>query len=159
MTPDRSHRRAIQCLKRLPNGPMVLAAIHRILAAYQCDDRPWVIAYSGGKDSTALTKLVFQALLRSDFPSKEVHIIYCDTGVEIPLASALARAALQGFLNESTERGLPFRTHVLQPPQQDRFFVKVIGRGYPPPTDKLSGWCTDRLRIDPGNSVPSREGL
>jgi DNA sulfur modification protein DndC len=30
----------------------------------------------------------------------------------------------------------------------DRFFVKVLGRGYPPPTDKFR-WCTDRLRINP----------
>jgi DNA sulfur modification protein DndC len=142
-----SHK-IIQCLRRLPNGPLIISAIHRILEAYQTDSRPWVVAYSGGKDSTALVKLVFQAMSRAEFPHKEVDVVYCDTGVEIPLASSLARRALEKLKTEVRVAGLPIRTSILEPPLRDRFFVKVIGRGYPPPTDKFR-WCTDRLRINP----------
>jgi DNA sulfur modification protein DndC len=38
------------------------------------------------------------------------------------------------------------------PKLKDRYFVKVIGQGYPPPTNKFR-WCTDRLRIDPVKEI------
>lgn len=138
----------LQCLRRLPNGKRLNETISRIMAAYNADSNPWVLGYSGGKDSTAVVKLVFQSLLRIQNPQKPVTIIYCDTGVEIPMASALARDALRGLATEADDFDLPISTEILSPPIRDRFFVKVIGRGYPPPTDKFR-WCTDRLRIDP----------
>ena len=140
--------RILQCIRRLPNGALLTHTISTIAAAYRASDEPWVVGYSGGKDSTAVVKLIFQSLLRTDYLHKPVTVIYCDTGVEIPLASSLARSALRDLGEEARLFGLPLRTVVLSPPLKDRFFVKVLGRGYPPPTDKFR-WCTDRLRIDP----------
>ena len=100
------------------------------------------------KDSTAVVKLVFQSLLRVEILHKPVTVIYCDTGVEVPTASALARRALRDLAAEARHFDLPISVRILSPPIKERFFVKVIGRGYPPPTDKFR-WCTDRLRIDP----------
>lgn len=131
-----------------PHKAPILAAISRIARAYLSDPQPWVVGYSGGKDSTAVVKLVFQSLLRLRHARKPVTVIYCDTGVEIPLASALARRALGDLELEARNFGLPISVRVLSPPMSERFFVKVLGRGYPPPTDKFR-WCTDRLRIDP----------
>lgn len=85
-------------------------------------------------------------------------VIYCDTGVEIPLASSLARRALKGLEREARVFDLPIQTRILSPPIHERFFVKIIGRGYPPPTDKFR-WCTDRLRIDPVSRFIESEGL
>jgi DNA sulfur modification protein DndC len=141
-------REMLQCLNRLPNRSRLAETIPRIIAAYKADSRPWIVGYSGGKDSTAVVKLVFQSLLRIRDRHKPVTVIYCDTGVEIPMASALARKALRGLTAEARAFGLPISTSILSPPMNDRFFVKVIGRGYPPPTDKFR-WCTDRLRINP----------
>jgi len=31
---------------------------------YESDTRPWVVAYSGGKDSTAVLQLVYELLLK-----------------------------------------------------------------------------------------------
>jgi DNA sulfur modification protein DndC len=138
----------LQCLQRLPNRGQIMKAISRISTAYLMDPQPWVVGYSGGKDSTALVKLVFQSLLRLRHAKKPITVIYCDTGVEIPLASDLARRALGDFELEARSMGVPIFVKILCPPVQDRFWVKVIGRGYPPPTDKFR-WCTDRLRIDP----------
>ncbi len=138
----------MQCLHRLPNKRQVLGAISRITAAYLKDDEPWVIGYSGGKDSTAVVKLVFQSLLRIKHARKPVTVIYCDTGVEIPMASALAKSALNDLEIEAARLAVPIVVKVLSPPINERFWVKVLGRGYPPPTDKFR-WCTDRLRIDP----------
>ena len=64
--------------------------------------------YSGGKDSTAVVKLIFQSLLRLKHPRKPVTVIYCDTGVEIPLASALARRALSDLEIEAASLCCPY---------------------------------------------------
>ena len=143
-----SSRQMLQCLRRLPNSLQLGVTMARIMGAYKRDREPWIVGYSGGKDSTAVVKLLFQTLLRVRGHRKPVTIIYCDTGVEIPLASSLARRALRGLEREARVFDLPIRTRILSPPVYERFFVKVIGRGYPPPTDKFR-WCTDRLRIDP----------
>jgi DNA sulfur modification protein DndC len=123
-------------------------AISRITNAYLTDPEPWVVGYSGGKDSTALVKLIFQSMVRLRNARKPVTVIYCDTGVEIPLASSLARQALSDLEVEAKELGVPISVRVLTPSVKERFWVKVVGRGYPPPTDKFR-WCTDRLRINP----------
>ena len=143
-----TNKTILQCLHQLPNKRPVLAAISRITTAYLSDPDPWVVGYSGGKDSTAVVKLIFQSLLRLKHPRKPVTVIYCDTGVEIPLASALARRALSDLEIEAASLAVPISVKVLSPPLAERFWVKVIGRGYPPPTDKFR-WCTDRLRINP----------
>lgn len=98
----------------------------RITSAYKSDDEPWVVGYSGGKDSTAVVKLIFQSLLRVKRRHKPVTVIYCDTGVEIPMASALARTALKGLEREARAFDLPVHTRILEPRLQDRFFVKVL---------------------------------
>jgi DNA sulfur modification protein DndC len=143
-----ANKQILQCLHGLPNKRQVLSTVSRITTAYLRGPEPWVIGYSGGKDSTAVVKLVFQSLLRLRHARKPVTVIYCDTGVEIPMASALARRALGDLEEEAATLGLPISVRVLFPPMSERFFVKVLGRGYPPPTDKFR-WCTDRLRIDP----------
>lgn len=138
----------LQCLKRLPDSGKAYAATRRISEAYTADDVQWIVGYSGGKDSTALLKLVFQGLLRTPRHHKSVTVVYCDTGVEIPVASLLARSVLRDLRTEALKYSLPIRCEILSPPLDQRFFVKVLGRGYPPPTDKFR-WCTDRLRIGP----------
>jgi DNA sulfur modification protein DndC len=142
-----SNGQILQCLHRLPNKGQVVSAVSRITTAYLHDEEPWVIGYSGGKDSTAVVKLVFQSLLRLRHARKPVTVIYCDTGLEIPMASALARRSLDDLELEAANLGLPISVRVLSPSISERFFVKVLGRGYPPPTDKFR-WCTYRLRID-----------
>ena len=148
----------LQCLHRLPNKAQLIRAISRITTAYLRDPEPWVVGYSGGKDSTAVVKLVFQSLIRLKGPRKRVTIIYCDTGVEIPLASELAKKALGELEIEAQSFAVPISVKILSPPIAERFWVKVIGRGYPPPTDKFR-WCTDRLRIDPVSKFLESENI
>ena len=119
---------------------------------YLADDIPWVIGYSGGKDSTATLQLVWLSLeeMPTDKFKKPVHIINTDTLVESPVMSKWVKKSLQ-ILSETAEaKGLPFVTHRLTPPANDTFWVNLIGRGYPFPRKKLR-WCTDRLKIQPVN--------
>ena len=131
-------------------------AIRIITEAYLQNDIPWYVGYSGGKDSSALLTLVFNALYRQSHCHKPVKVIYCDTGVEIPMISGYVKSTIAALEEESTALGLPLEFIIATPNVDDRYFVKVIGRGYPPPTN-IFRWCTDKLRINPVKSVIGRE--
>ena len=61
----------------------------RIRDLYLEDDTPWVIGYSGGKDSSTCLQLVWSALakLPKDQLKKPVYVISTDTMVENPIVS------------------------------------------------------------------------
>ncbi|MFA1014872.1 DNA phosphorothioation system sulfurtransferase DndC [Dubosiella newyorkensis] len=120
---------------------------------YLVDDIPWVIGYSGGKDSTATLQLVWYAIskLPLEKRTKTIHIINTDTLVESPIVSRWAKNALGKMEHASKVSALPFTTHVLSPEYNQTFWVNFIGRGYPVPRRQLR-WCTDRLKIQPVNN-------
>lgn len=122
--------------------------IDNIQHEYLKDSLPWVLAYSGGKDSSALLKLVYLALEGLHIKPKPVTVVYCDTGVEIPIIRSFVTKTLDNLSTEALDNDIPIRTRIVYPPIKDRFFSKVIGRGYPPPTFKFR-WCTDVLRTRP----------
>jgi DNA sulfur modification protein DndC len=122
--------------------------IEHIQHEYLKNDVPWYLGFSGGKDSSALLRLVYEALQNLVFKSKPVTVIYCDTGVEIPVVRSLVTQTLENLTKEVKENDVPIRTQIVYPPPQDKYFSKVIGRGYPPPSYKFR-WCTDVLRIRP----------
>lgn len=122
--------------------------INLIRDEYLKSNEPWVIGFSGGKDSTATLKLVFAALKRVDKFHQPVSVVYCDTGVEIPVMRDLVYSALNSIQLYGNTKKIPIDICIAEPRLEDRYFVKVIGRGYPSPTNKFR-WCTDRLRIDP----------
>ena len=119
---------------------------------YLADSIPWVIGYSGGKDSTAAVELVWLAL--KELPRyrlhKDVHIINTDTMVESPVISRWVSRSLEIMEQAAAKDGLPFKTHRLTPDINNTFWVNLIGRGYPFPRKKIR-WCTDRLKIQPVN--------
>ncbi|WP_127018619.1 phosphoadenosine phosphosulfate reductase family protein [Flagellimonas beolgyonensis] len=127
-------------------------AIDIIKKEYLKDDCPWFLGYSGGKDSSALLKLVIIALNELNSYHKEITVIYCDTGVENPIITEYVYETIEGLKSECFNLGLPIRYEIAVPKLEDRFFVKVIGRGYPTPTN-IFRWCTDKLRINPVKQI------
>ncbi len=119
---------------------------------YCADDIPWVVGYSGGKDSTATLQLVWLSLLElpKEKLKKKVHIINTDTLVESPVVARWAAESLKKMEQTAAEQGLPFETHRLTPKTDNTFWVNLIGRGYPFPRKRFR-WCTDRLKIRPVN--------
>ncbi len=108
----------------------------------------WIIAFSGGKDSTAALKIFLSAYKRAHTVVPNVTVIYCDTGVENPILDIYVKSLLVEIRNEFVELGFPIKVKILKAPVEDRFFVRLIGRGYPPPTNSFR-WCTIGLRIRP----------
>lgn len=135
------------------NKDTINGLMETIRNLYLCDDIPWVIGYSGGKDSTATLQLVWLALskLPKERVKKQVHIINTDTMVEPPVISKWVQKSLKMMDKAAEEQDLPFITHRLTPALDNTFWVNFIGRGYPFPRKKLR-WCTDRLKIQPVNT-------
>jgi DNA sulfur modification protein DndC len=111
---------------------------------------PWIIGYSGGKDSTLVTHLVFNVLLslpRSQ-RKREVHIVSNDTLVESPLVIRHIVNSLEQIREASQTLRLPVKTEITRPALSQTFWVNLIGRGYPSPNRSFR-WCTDRMKIQP----------
>ena len=107
----------------------------------------WIVGFSGGKDSSALLKVLTEAAIRTGTPPKDLTLIYCDTGVENPILDRYVMS-LFSRLDSEFKNSTKFKTKILKAPITDSFFVKIIGRGYPPPTNSFR-WCTKNLRINP----------
>lgn len=139
-----------------------LAAIRAELADEyaQPHDHPWIIGYSGGKDSTLVVHLVFDMLLALP-PSerhRQVHVVANDTLVESPLVTAHMRAMMVQFADAASALRLPISTEVTQPDPDQTFWVNLIGRGYPSPSRSFR-WCTDRMKILPTSRYIRRQAL
>ena len=123
-----------------------------VRAIYRADGIPWVVGYSGGKDSTATLQLLWLAL--SELPpeqrTKPVHVISTDTLVENPIVSTWVARSLTTMREAAIRANLPITPNRLTPNVGDTFWVSLIGKGYPAPRPKFR-WCTERLKINPSN--------
>ena len=120
---------------------------------YLADQIPWVVGYSGGKDSTAVLSLVWLALrsIPEGQRTKPVHVISTDTLVENPVVASWVSGSLALMGQAAAAEGLPIEPHRLTPKVENTFWVNLIGKGYPAPRQKFR-WCTERLKISPSNT-------
>lgn len=123
--------------------------LKRISVKYQeKGDTPWVIAYSGGKDSTLVLHLVMKYLLSIKEYKRHIYVVCNDTLVESPFVMNLAREYLNNFQKFADSKNIPVSFEITQPTHYETFWVNIIGKGYPPPS-RMFRWCTDRLKIKP----------
>ena len=113
---------------------------------------PWVIGYSGGKDSTTALQMIWYAISELPIESRTnpVYVISSDTLVETPIIVDYITATLNKINLQAKKDHMPFTAQKLSPQLSDTFWVNLIGRGYPAPNN-LFRWCTDRLKIQPSN--------
>lgn len=118
-------------------------------------ERPWIIGFSGGKDSTVLLTLVWMALLRirEEMPNpfqlrRPVHVVCNDTMVENPIIASYVEDVLSKIGIAAREQNLPIFVKKTTPKLEETFWINVIGKGYPVPNNTFR-WCTDRLKIGP----------
>jgi DNA sulfur modification protein DndC len=111
---------------------------------------PWIIGFSGGKDSTLVLQLVLEMLLELP-PSQRtrtVHVLSNDTLVESPIVQVFVDTTLERVRNAMQSLQLPVVVAKTQPDVDQTFWVNLIGRGYPAPS-RTFRWCTDRMKIRP----------
>jgi len=122
--------------------------IDEIQSIYCSDPIPWIVGYSGGKDSTACLQLIWTAIARlpAEQRTKPIHVISTDTLVENPVIATWVKSSLRQIETAAKQQGLEIYPHHLTPAMENRFWVNLIGKGYPAPRPKFR-WCTDRLKI------------
>ena len=119
-----------------------------IRQVYLGDNRPWILGFSGGKDSTCMIQLIWNAL--ADLPVEKIHknlfIISSDTLVESPKVVEQITGTLDMMEKASKKSHLPISTNLVRPVIEDTFWVCLLGKGFPAPSN-LFRWCTERLKI------------
>ena len=126
--------------------------LEEIKYVYKSDNRPWIIGYSGGKDSTTVTLLTYEMLklLSPEERTKKVYVISSDTLIENPLIKTYL-CKMNRMIGEAAARdGLPIKTCMVTPEYNNTYWTNIIGKGLPTP--RMNGtfrWCTDRLKIKP----------
>ncbi|MEX0656968.1 MAG: DNA phosphorothioation system sulfurtransferase DndC [Nitrosopumilaceae archaeon] len=119
-----------------------------IRKVYLSDNRPWILGFSGGKDSTCMVQLIWNAIseLPQDKSQKKLYIISSDTLVESPKIVAQITNTLDKMESAAKSSQLPISTNLVRPIIEDTFWVCLLGKGFPAPSN-LFRWCTDRLKI------------
>lgn len=134
-------------------GLDLVALQENIRTVYAADDRPWVIGYSGGKDSTCALQLIWSAIraLPEEARRKPIFVLSSDTLVETPVIVNYIDETLAAINAAAADQNMPITAQKVVPEISDSFWVNLIGRGYPAPSKRFR-WCTERLKIDPANA-------
>lgn len=127
--------------------------VEEMRTVYLHDQRPWMLGFSGGKDSTLLCQLTFEMLrsLKPEERTKQVYIVTSDTMVENPIVKQYMYRMRDAINAASEAEGLRAEAHILHPEIRQTFWSLVIGLGYPTPEPPGFRWCTERLKIHPSN--------
>ena len=115
------------------------------------NNRPWIIGFSGGKDSTMLLQLVWTALKKIDpviRGKRRLYVMCNDTLVENPKIVDFIYRTLRNIEKAAVVDGINLVVETTTPKLEDTFWVNVLGRGYPAPNNMFR-WCTERLKINP----------
>ncbi len=123
--------------------PDALELTAQSLNAYGALYDHWAIAFSGGKDSSATVVAVVHLIKTGRVRAPQsLTVLMSDTRMELPPLFITAMT----ILTELRARGV--KTQVVMPTMEDRFFVYMLGRGVPPPSNTFR-WCTAQLKIEP----------
>ena len=128
-------------------------------AVYLNDNRPWIIGYSGGKDSTVCAELTFRMLMRlpKEKRTKPVYIVSSDTLIENPVILNYLNYNIKKINESAKKLDLPVEGIVVKPDSTNTYWTNIIGKGYPTPKSIQYRWCTERLKIRPSNDFIKKQ--
>lgn len=128
--------------------------IEEMKMVYKNDTRPWVIGYSGGKDSTTVVQLVFTMLMQlpPEERHKDVYVVSSDTLIENPIVLGFLKKNSTLINDGAKKENIPLYTHMVHPDYNNTYWTNIIGKGLPTPTSIRFRWCTERLKIKPSNN-------
>ncbi len=115
------------------------------IEAYGSQHRHWAVAWSGGKDSTAILTLLVRLIEEGRIARPErLHVLYADTRMELPPLQAAAHAIIAQLRTRDW-----IEVEIVRASMEKRFLVYMLGRGVPPPNNTTFRWCTRQIKIDP----------
>lgn len=127
-------------------------AISMLRHHYLNDKRSFCVAFSGGKDSTAVLYLVIKMLI--DFKKekrklqKKIYIVNSNTLAELPPILEHLKNTLEKIRVYANKNSLPIIVKEVFPETKNTLNVQLLGVGMPPPSSSLR-WCTDKLKVMP----------
>lgn len=130
---------------------IIRETIEELKEQYFADERPWVVTYSGGKDSTCVLQLVLtmlQELHAEGKDYKHTYVVSSDTQVEMPIIERYIQTKLDEITRFADNSSLKLSCHKLSPKIEESFWTLMLGKGYPAPTSSFR-WCTERMKINP----------
>jgi len=128
--------------------------LETVTVAYRESDHPWVVAYSGGKDSSVVLDLFLKAA-EAHPTGPRIYIVSNNTRVESPLVIDHLKKMHRLIERHVDRHALNVSVNMTEPPLHDSFWVNLIGKGYPTP-NQMFRWCTSRLKIDPTSAFMDR---
>lgn len=140
--------------------PYIEEIIQRLVSAYldTANPSPWFIAFSNGKDSSAMGYAIWKAVERIPAPLRKrmVYFATSDTLLEHPDMQDLMGYSHQHMNEVAKENGLPIEAFLVQP--EMTAMKKMLGHGNPLPTPKgtVNRWCTDLLKLKPMQKLQDR---
>ena len=115
-------------------------------------NRPWIIGFSGGKDSTVMLTLTWMAMQKAREEghklTRQVYVVNNDTMVENPVIEEYVTTVLNTIQNAAREQEMPVIVKTTTPSIEDTFWSCVIGKGYPVPNNAFR-FCTEKMKIKP----------
>ena len=127
----------------------------RLKKEFLADTRPWVVTFSGGKDSTTVLQLVVEMLLdlsTEEKDLKKVYVVSSDTGVEMPIIEDYTTNKIDQIDKFIKKSKINMEVNILKPKVTESFWTLLLGKGYPSPNQTFR-WCTDRLKIKPATHL------
>lgn len=127
--------------------------VEEMTFVYKHDNRPWLIGYSGGKDSSLLVTLVVETVARLEEHerTKKIFIVTSDTGVENPIVKNYMHSSSAKINEFSQNNNANIKADIIYPDVSQSYWSLVVGLGYPTPEPPGFRWCTERLKILPMN--------
>lgn len=120
------------------------------LNAHAYNHDHWVIAWSGGKDSTCTMTLIIYLIKSGQIKSpKKLTVLYADTRMELPPLSISAQNMIEQIKGFADDFPCKLVVETVMAPLDKRYFVYMFGRGVPPPNNNTLRWCTPALKVVP----------
>ena len=91
-------------------------------------NRPWIIGFSGGKDSTVMLQLVWKAIEQVKVLSgitRPVYVVCNDTMVENPIITEYVYRVLDKIEVAARDQDMPIRVIKTIPRLEDSFWVNL----------------------------------
>ncbi|WP_334090114.1 DNA phosphorothioation system sulfurtransferase DndC [Helicobacter typhlonius] len=131
---------------------LIQSTLEELKTKFLSSKRTWVVAFSGGKDSTCALQLVYEMLVSlQPHQRRQTYAIASNTLVEAPHIDRFLKEVIHSINSHAKKNNIPFEILQVSPSLKDDFWVNLIGKGYPSPT-RTFRWCTDRLKITPAKA-------
>jgi DNA sulfur modification protein DndC len=111
---------------------------------------PWVLGFSGGKDSTLLAHFVVEMLkqIAPDERLRPITFLSNNTLVESPVFQSYVDRQIGVLRTNFTALKLPISVVQTHPESKGSFWFNLIGKGYPAPSPSFR-WCTNHMKVKP----------